>query len=233
MSSSGSDPMATLNEIARAAWVMARERGSDYDGSTPETATSRGVPVLTGAMIMWAIEDETRVPIGGDDTNASISRVLRIERWTDASGPAVTLTIDSSDGTPRPRDLRIAQPSPAALDKLRLTTFIEQGAAQMTRSLRRTIDGDHLFDPPVGVLTPFDDAVRLVRRARRSWKDDETLARTVKAWQSTTGGGRIAAVMDELNLTSERQARRYVQRAQEVGLLERERAPRKTKKAES
>lgn len=218
----GDEPPFPPDPVGAAIWASGRA----FDGEIPETAVKEGVAYTTGAHVAFAAEDPTLVPIG--DGSFALPRLVRIERWSDTDGPSAVLVIDSTSGAPTVEELRVRRPSGTALRRLGMEQLVELGAAVYTRSEDGVL-GLAQTDTALTFSMGVPDGVRAVRRARRLRADDETLALTAKAWTSTTGGARIEAVKAALGGISERHARRYVKRAQTAGLLERERAPRKTK----
>lgn len=214
--------------IEEAIWAT----GRNYAAALPEMATTRGTQVFTGAMVAVEVEDPEWVPVGGDVGDVGLPRVVRVERWTDTDGPAVVVVVDSSDGTPRIQSATHNWPPSATLRKLGLLRLLDLGVAFVARSGQGPLNYRRPeADPNSPFSMPVPDAMREVRRARRAVIDDDTLARTAKAWLSTTGAGRIVAVMDEFGFQGERQARRYVSLAQEKGLIPRERKRPTSKKA--
>ena len=151
------------------------------------------------------VEDDTRValPDGGITTPAR----ARVERDN------VAFTIAAENGVATYRDLELRGPfKPELLRVLGVASLAEQA----TRAIARTAEGDVPF---------WDEALSAARHFHRARRiTQEVVEQAADAYRA----GGINEVIEQLFI-GERQAWRYVRRAQEQGLLERQRAPRRAK----
>lgn len=188
----------------------------------------------TGAVVVTTIEDAS--PVRLDDRLASPKR-FRAERFQSADQPDVTITVDYSDDGEPVIDLQLKRASRTLLRRLSLSPLLDQvtGSVVYTSEPRRRygwepgrapkverlLDEQGLLPPGTRLGASDDEVFAAVRRPRRAGITPEDVARAADAYR--TGG--IDAVQTTL-LVAERQAWRYVQRAQAAGLIERARKPR-------
>jgi hypothetical protein len=198
----------------------------ERDSTAPAlSARYTGVYVLT-------MEDRSLVAVG---PGIGLPARFRIDR--DKTTATVTY-----NGTTPTVDVHVRDANARVLDRLHLQSLVEQATAALVYTT-----GERPPDPevervypgltekwrekygdsqPVGAHAGSDshDVVAAVRRMYRSKVTADDIARAADAYEN----GGIAAVKNAL-LVGDRQAWRYVQRAQQAGLAERIRQPRKAK----
>jgi hypothetical protein len=155
----------------------------------------------------YVIEVEDRTMVTLAEGLAAPAR-FRVERGN------VSFTVSTEAGVPTMRDLAIrGEIAPRVVDFLGIRSLAEQA----TRALAL-----HLAE---GELPLWDEAMAAVQRVYRAKVTQEDVERAADAYRA----GGIEAVKRALFI-GDRQAWRYVSRAQQQGLVKRQRAPRRAKK---
>jgi hypothetical protein len=189
----------------------------------PKTFRPVGLFVIT-------IEDSTVVPLEDD---LGMPARFRVDR------DRVSLTISTEGGIPTVT-LEVRDAPPRLLDRLGLSALFEQATTSVVVNLtERHRYPDWLTETHPDIAAEWDDEHGLLPAGSRASKTDAapvvrrlyrtkiTAADVERAADAYREGG-VEAVQAAL-FVGERQAWRYVQRAQEQGLAERQRAPRRAK----
>jgi hypothetical protein len=179
----------------------------------------------TGAVVVVSRDPDVQVVDIGD--GVGVPGRVTIRRGT------TTVVVDSTGGRPA-YTVTVQTTSAALLKRLHLAELVEQALGHVTVTTRERPRAQHR-DPSSPAqaewlerygLLPVGERMANPEAARRYVRSDITDRDVERAAQAYRDGG-IAEVRRVMHV-GERQAWRYVERAQDTGLVERKRAKRRT-----